>query len=1483
MEPFSSSATAIPSHQSLSNAVASCDSADNLVSIFETATSSRANEFYDVLTKNTELQKKIKSLFDTQRLPNEKAKKIETICQLALGQTKKKETLSKLESIMNFCETSRYLPLTDENLAAAVEDGLKHKNGVLLGECSRYISKECGLVFAFDYNNDGKNYKNVIEINGKIKPDRLSTIYAKVGNHLAADWQLLDFEKYPELAFLKSKPLEVLAILGPKFQSLSLADTSHIDEIIVACPNLKTLYFNDLKLTEGVIEKLSSLKNISITLNWKYKNETPKELISSLLKLGSDGKSLFLNITDISDHLWFEDIDPQKPNYKQDLEKRVRFFLITFAYSRKEYTLGGEELKFVMNGLNEQVTKDIHEIWLSNLNDPLFINNSVIYSWMKRRATTSPAIEAERDAILARLNSEPLNVNTIRMAMFCGFLYENSKLIENCLTFINTNCGFSFGPFGVFINENWNANNFTEISPFVEEMLNGQTPIETNQKGKNLREIYEILGTKIETITLTTVYPLSVEDFKTVLSLTPNLKTIVLAQDSITEEHLEAIENMTQDVKVTIDSSDKPHLRQVLLKAVIKGFKFDSPPEFTVADFEQLDDDFIKQHSETCLDLYLNIDSETPIPSRLLNESNIIRFLEKHLIKKASKHLAQVKDILQKKFKKADENSSDLEAASKLYSLIYFASESPIYPDTRNVIKELFKLLPPQAIENKASLLDVINVFGTIPNGMALGVLNKTIQRIKAKDFHVGLVDQKYQNLIKLCSEEIKQNHGINIYFNKDNIDEPYLEVRIHSKDPNGDIINVIKEISQNISIALDIHRFEDIQEVINVCKAAGKSLILLDLFIQHKKFTDQQLSEIVTSCPNLSEFKLKEADEITTNGLENIKSLRNLTLNKCPKLVRLPTNVCSSIKKLRIAETPFDFASLNEFNHLEQLDIVDYPLGFIAFPQLKQHSINCLVVSNSRYSTLEFKNLEIFKLIVLLQVNIPDLSPFLNHIDSGQFSVSACTFFSNAAQKQLLGLLLQGKKIAGVEQKYFEPQLIREEFRKPDLTPEKVLILLRLIGNDRENLRLFLPVVVQTFPDIYEKRYLGNASFKEIVNKLFPITDAANAIYYPVESAEDFNNHINIKALSAKALRDPYAVLRALARHNKIPGIKIQYLDQPNGVDASGLSRQMISQIFQGLSDATTPQFMFESQKDKRYLPIAKTVLNSNQQIYLETIGKLLALAAGSGQKLLVGDIFPECFFLAMTKLNEEELNTDISPRRLVELYEALISHPVEKENLAYYKGILRLSPDQELTDEQIEFLDGMSIDHGKTITDKVRNELIHDFVELMKSKVIPLQLIARGFAESLPVQFQQVAILNWSIFKDIPPDQLQTLIQGVISKEAFLEKVEVSLQQPMGIGLTDEEREIQSKHMEDVRSWIVEWVQKHSVDELKNVVRGITGGASIALPLKFKLVDGVSGMMAHTCFNLVDIPLSFDKDRFMEQMDEWGAGKGIGMFNRA
>lgn len=123
---------------------------------------------------------------------------------------------------------------------------------------------------------------------------------------------------------------------------------------------------------------------------------------------------------------------------------------------------------------------------------------------------------------------------------------------------------------------------------------------------------------------------------------------------------------------------------------------------------------------------------------------------------------------------------------------------------------------------------------------------------------------------------------------------------------------------------------------------------------------------------------------------------------------------------------------------------------------------------------------------------------------------------------------------------------------------------------------------------------------------------------------------------------------------------------------------------------------------------------------------------------------------------------------------------------------------------------------------------------------------------------------------------------VEGEVTKELFLQKVKISIYNLPGITLSEEEKRIQDEEIARFRSWIEEWVDRHSIAELRHVLLAITSARNLSVNILFRLIE-TDGINAHTCFGEVDIHRYFTKEELMREMDDWAAGKGIRTISRS
>lgn len=1420
MEPVTS-APSVP--LPLGSLVETCRTSDQLMEIFRTLESNRANDFYNEIGSRFELVNAVSRLVGANSLLKEQAEKIRSLCKTALTTAKTQNSQRHLNLILEQLEVVKYLPLTEDNLAEAFSIGLATKNDLLRDVCFDFIKKQTGVEFL--WIGSGSWPAKSIVISDQFDIKKFQKLFPKIEHLFKSEWTISNPNFH-----LMNKPDLVIGfhqIFGKKLKAILIGSNWPIDQIIPLCPNAEKMQLRRVRLTPELDASLKQFpKPIEVFPLFEDSDEYDQSLIK-IWKEGVEGKQIYVPLSGIplSDLLRVSETD--KTKRKQEVAKKLRHWAETLhrIHIGKQGGLGNLD----SSSLSEADRKDYQIFWLDHLDETKLFKLADVYGSMFHD-TKSEDIERE---VVEPLKRTPLNdhnlLSILRKAIFLNA--TQPELSGICFAYIKDYYGIDLEEFKYLISlsKNWNAEKFEEIYSILS-VLDPEIPlINAAFNLEDFQRFCKIIKDSRFSLKLCENSQLTPEDLHKAITTTPNLKKIIFHNYPKTLEFLTKYDVDTTKTKLVIFGGDiiegEQLKKSILHNLIVKGDGFKCGAPLKADDFQLLDQSIIDQFPFRCLDLFLLKCPNEKIPDNLFTRRNVFALTSDFFKSKNTKLLSawpQISKVLTEKYASLSPEVNG--EALHLLKAIHDYLRTPDYyerasPEQKQFLKELFLILPAEIIKNDARTLDCIQKMQILPRGLGVYYLPRTLTDSSHS------IDR--DTMRSLCFEDIRQTHDLDLgYFEQSD------EFLIHSFNP-AKIKDTLPVLLLPLFNRVKVNHMGGFEASLELYKSLGPKITSISLY-DNGSLTDDQLNQIFSYCPAVKELHLNRLPEITGASLALFKSLKTLRIVACPKLTILPTFLDESIESLYVSDS--------------------------SIPLSKE-------------------NLHGFKNIYLTVVSITDVSLFENLRDSQSLVVLADAI-SESLQRQFLTLMLQkkGVTVSGIQFKEEIVLHVLEDLKKKPLSAPGIKNLYEMVSKNDKLLKLYIPLLAKLDPVFY-KNTLSRQHFKEAVQRLFPSDRRENIFLYPVSSSQSWGA-IRLSLLTMKPLYDPHAVLEELCSYESIPEIRIEYEDS-SGIDASGLSRQFISQEFQGLCECPGEYFYLEMQDDGRYLPVLKGELDEKPFAFLTTIGKLLALATLASGAYPIGEVLPLRFFAAMTKLNEQELNSELSADRAEALYQELLDEP-SKKLMQKYSSLIALDPNKSFTDEQKAFLDGLLIEHKGAQTEPIRKELMSIVRELRNAKLIPLQVIAQGFASALPIDLERRAILNWEMLQGIPAARLEKLIQGKISKEAFLEKVVISIAPIHGVVPTSEELAIQAERIADIKSWIEEWVRTHSIDEIKKVVIAITGASSISLPMKFK-VCMADGMMAHTCFNLVDVPTEFTKARFMEQMNEWGAGRGITAFNRA
>jgi hypothetical protein len=337
----------------------------------------------------------------------------------------------------------------------------------------------------------------------------------------------------------------------------------------------------------------------------------------------------------------------------------------------------------------------------------------------------------------------------------------------------------------------------------------------------------------------------------------------------------------------------------------------------------------------------------------------------------------------------------------------------------------------------------------------------------------------------------------------------------------------------------------------------------------------------------------------------------------------------------------------------------------------------------------------------------------------------------------------------------------------------------------------------------------------------------------------EWLNNH-EFRIGLGSIVEDPDAVLEKLSshlKHHPNERLHVRFLKENGksmrGVDAGGLSRQLISDLFQEIKHSKIIQF--EELENGRLLPDTREgQLSEPEMAKWSQIGQVLEYCLEQG--LLIGQIFDEGFFDALIVLGTTEVGDDFDS--LLSVYKHLRKDD-EAEISMINRFELLLNSDS-LSDKQKEsayFMvhpDEIEIGDVDNIKEGLREQMITTLTPKIKRHLEPLRSMTRGFH-------------SLRLMKPLPKSaELAERLQGQVDRAYVLEKVSYSGDHPNTLFLT-------------------QWIQEASVSELSAFIKATTGASTLGKRGITVQASEKSMAFFHTCGDQIDLP-SKQYDQYIE-----------------
>ena len=331
----------------------------------------------------------------------------------------------------------------------------------------------------------------------------------------------------------------------------------------------------------------------------------------------------------------------------------------------------------------------------------------------------------------------------------------------------------------------------------------------------------------------------------------------------------------------------------------------------------------------------------------------------------------------------------------------------------------------------------------------------------------------------------------------------------------------------------------------------------------------------------------------------------------------------------------------------------------------------------------------------------------------------------------------------------------------------------------------------------------------------------------------------------------------------------------QMRGIDAGGLSKQLIGDLFEELLT------------QKNLLPEKSKNISREQKEIWKDVGRLMMFCYKSRNEYPIGLIFKEDFYNALLQLSNEEVTSSLSNfinynnnaklNRLIELYRILQSD--DSSSIQCLNHITKpLKPAQELSNEERrEAFDSLLLDEDVpddlVIIEQVCDDNQPDQVNLEKLKDNFHLIQTRIKNEALKPELDQhltrlhciaqgmhyLSKNSWNSMRYSTSKALHEKIEGKLTGSYIYQK--------FGSSYLISQR---------TKNFLSRWLDEADHKNLKNITKAITGSQSLGVSsqLYISSLDAYrySHCYFHTCSNQIDIPNKYfsSYEDFKTMLDE-------------
>lgn len=398
-----------------------------------------------------------------------------------------------------------------------------------------------------------------------------------------------------------------------------------------------------------------------------------------------------------------------------------------------------------------------------------------------------------------------------------------------------------------------------------------------------------------------------------------------------------------------------------------------------------------------------------------------------------------------------------------------------------------------------------------------------------------------------------------------------------------------------------------------------------------------------------------------------------------------------------------------------------------------------------------------------------------------------------------------------------------------------------------------------------------------------------------PYEIYESGNTSVSCTVIQSDLKEDPDHHLSVLGRLTENISEEFSlsviflddYMEESKGMDAGGLRRQYLNDLFEGFADGNSYALNCERKGaflcfKARQAPsgVKAPTLNQTEKALYQDIGTLLWQVYNSKEDegLTIGRHFPDSMFKMMLSLSEEELKAgfnNLPNDRKMEMISILIQSEGKKGgHIKRMADVLALDP-TKITDGEAEnafYAAGMDADEWKPFSgavvkerwSEVRAEVQENLNLIYGGQLAPIFAVAQG------MQAQSAkANKDWKDMQNVGDKKVADKVMGSIDRKFIAGQLEFSESVKK---LPDVKKSV----MEQKTKWLQELIQSDkdfSEEELKQFLTFLTGSSAlpkdqkITVELKLPRKDAKGKKVydpeprIHTCTYVIDLPPVFTK----------------------